>query len=271
MSRQDQSDRADIYIVHTELEWVVAKALARALDAHGYVVAPTKTLELPDRRVIDVLPADADAVIVIWPIAPTEFGMPSLELEARAAAQRGNLVQICAGHVRPAEPYPGRAPLDFKAWDPAGPRGPLRALLGRLRPLCGPPRRRPRDVTRSALNVTNALLYSLCMLAVGVIFMALGQGGRQREVQATAPPVPFLVKPEETGARVALSTAIAKSRRDEEAYVSAEPDQGPNAGGLENGYDKDLGVDPADTRIAPPPAPPPSPPPARHTPQGPER
>ena len=248
----------------------MAKALARALDAHGYVVAPTKTLELPDRRVVDASPADADAVIVIWPIAPTEFGMPALELEARAAAQRGNLVQIYAGHARPAEPYPGRTPLDFKAWDPAGKSGPLRALLRRVRPLCGPPRMRPRDATRSALNVTNALLLGVCMLAVGIIFMALGQGGRQRELQAAAPTAPA-VKPEETETRVALSTPVTKSKPEEEAYVSAESDRRSNTGGLEDGYDRDLGVDPADTRIASPPAPPPAHAPAQRAPQGPDR
>ena len=97
MPRQEQSDRTDIYIVHAPLEWQVAKAIGRALDAHGYAVAPTRTLELPDRPVANSLPADADAVIVIWPIARTEFGMPALEQPVPGpAAPRAAVVRTAA-------------------------------------------------------------------------------------------------------------------------------------------------------------------------------
>ena len=265
MLREKPTDRADIYIVHTEMEWQVAKAIGRALDAHGYVIAPTKTLELPGRRVVKTLPADADAVIVIWPIAPTEFGMPTLELEARAAARRGALVQIFAGVARPGEPYPGRAPVDFTVWDRTNTSGEFRALLRRLRPLCGPPRTRPPDVVRAT---TQTIMFATTMVALGAIFLALGQSIRRHELQASPALAP--VSPvEERDTRVALSAAIAKDKRADNATFTVEPDRA-NIGGLENGYDKDLGVDPADTVLTPPTPPPAPPAPPPRAPQGPE-
>lgn len=267
MPKKAQHERADIYIVHTELEWVVAKAMARALDACGYVVAPTKTLELPDRPVVNCLPADAAAVIVIWPIAPTEFGMPALELEARAAAERGNLVQVFAGVARPHDTYRGPPAVDFTAWDHDARSRQFRSLLRRIGPLCGGPRTRPRDEVEDTQKL---VLLGTLGVTLAAIFFALGQSSHHDQ-QASAPQPPLTPDATEPP-HVALSAAAAKGKRAQDIAFAAGPAPTENVGGPENGYDKDLGVDPADTRVPSPPAPPAPPPaPARRPVQGPDQ
>ena len=261
MLKEAQTAATDVHIVHTELEWQVAKAIARALDAHGYTVAPTRTLELPDRRLVNTLPADARAVIVIWPIARTDFGMPALELEARAAAQRGNLVQIYAGAVRPSEVHAGAPPVDFNGWDHASTGKQWRALLQRLRPLSGPPPTRPLD---TIATTQHAVLAGTFVAACGAALFALSQSGHNQE-QLVAPATP-IAQPDLVAAGVTLRAAIAKHPRPEGEADAGKADATDFGG--PDGYDADLGIDGADPRLAPQPSPPP--PPTKRPAQGPE-
>ena len=113
------------------------------------------------------------------------------------------------------------------------------------------------------------MLLGTLMVALSSIFFVLGQGSRREGRQDPTPPLP-MAAPEEPGTRVALSTTVARRKREDDANFSAEPDGPSNTGGPD-GY-KDSGLDSADPRLAPAPTSPPTPPaPVKRSVQGPER
>jgi len=198
----------DVFVVHTQMEWQIARQLVDLLVAHGYTVGASKHVERPGAVAV-ATSADARATIVIWPL---DHGLcDMLEMEARAAAQRGALVQIYAGRVRPSETYASSEPIDFTGWDYTRPGAKWEALLHRLRPLCGPPRRRPVDVIALTQKV---VLVGVLGVTVAAIFAALGQVARDgTEVAApgpllTAPEAPPIVSAEEAHAPVHVGAAV---------------------------------------------------------------
>jgi hypothetical protein len=181
------SPTIDVYVVHTQMEWQIARSMVELLTAWGYTVGASQRVELPG-CVARATPADARATVVIWPL---DLGLcDMLKLEARAAAQRGALVQIYAGRVRPDETYPGPPAVDFTAWDYTRPGARWETLIRRLTPLCGPPRSRPLDV--NGLTQKTVLIGTL-MVTLTAIVTVLGQSGRE-QVQVAAPD-PHLTAP----------------------------------------------------------------------------
>lgn len=232
MRNADQKALTDIHIVHTDSEWQIAQTIARLLDARGYSVAPSRTLDLPNHPSMDTMPNDAAAVLVIWPMTRALFDKPALE--ARAAAQSGRLIQIYAGAARPDETYAGPSPVDFSDWDlmPAGEA--WSALMRRVRRLCGAP---PKlQVNMGAVSQAVAL-YTTLVLAVGGIGYALVQSGANNDTQeaAATPPRP-IEAPDATPIRraIVMPTQVAA---DEDAEA-----RDAGLGGPED-YEKDLGVE----------------------------
>lgn len=177
----------DVFVVHTQMEWQIARSLVDLLVVHGFKVAASRHVDRPG-VVAGVTPADARATIVIWPLDSGLCDM--LEMEARAAAQRGTLVQVYAGRVRPSETYAGSSPVDFTGWDYTHPGGKWEALLNRLRPLCGPPRTRPVDINALTQKV---VLVSTLAVTLAAIIAVLGQVSR--EGVHVAVPDPLLTEP----------------------------------------------------------------------------
>ncbi|MDX2235414.1 MAG: hypothetical protein NW200_13025 [Hyphomonadaceae bacterium] len=252
----------DIYIVHMETEWQLAKTLAGYLHALGYLVSPAQKLELPAFDLAgraEALPSEACAVLVIWPSRAELFPKPALE--ARAAAQRGRLVQIYAGHERPPERYAGQPPVAFAGWDYAPTGAQWKTLLSRLKPLCGPPPKPSVDVVQT---VQWGVLCATFVAALAASVLALGQGDQRGRTIEAAPPQPIDgMTPTAEPARV-TAEAPARPLGD----VVRELATADSAYGGPETYDRDLGVDtgkaaPAD--VAPEPQPPP-----RRPPQGPE-
>jgi hypothetical protein len=239
----------DIYIVATQSEWQHARGLQRRLEDIGYTVASSTNLGAGG---LDPLPGDARAVVVIWPVRPELFQKPALE--ARAAAQRGHLVEVCAGKVRPDEGFGGPPPIHLGDWDHTGAAPAFRQLLRRLQPLCGAPPRPRLDLPAATQT---AVLGVTLGVATAAIVYALGQG--HHDVQTAAPAATAPVEPQgAANVRLAEPAVLAV------APPTADTPPPEGRGGPEE-YDRDLGVD-----IATPPAPPaPLPPPPRAT-QGPE-
>lgn len=257
-ARSRDAKPVDIYIVHMDSEWQIAQIVAGFMHEQGYVVAPTHTLALPAISGPDPMPADARAVLVIWPIRSELFPKPALE--ARAAAQRGHLLQIYAGQARPQETYPGPTPINFATWDyqAAGPQ--WAQLMNQLRKLCGPPPRPKVDV--AAATQTAVMVGTLFMAIIGAIF-ALGQSGQQPTLQA-GPDMP-IDGAQSAPAEVATS-ADARPIREVARDITA--DDKLSGGPTNEDYEKDRGVEVGKT----PPAavPEEEAPPARRPVQGPE-
>jgi hypothetical protein len=192
----------DVFVVHTQMEWHIARSLVDLLVAHGFTVGSSRHVERPG-VVAGATPGDARATIVIWPLDRGLCDM--LEMEARAAAQRGALVEIYAGRVRPSETYAGSRPVDFTGWDYTRPGMKWETLLHRLRPLCGPPRKRPVDVVAMTQKV---VLFGTLAITMTAIIAALGQVARDgtkvvaRDPMLTAPRAAPIVSPEEAPAPV---------------------------------------------------------------------
>lgn len=184
MPTSTPSAAVDVFVVHTQMEWQIARSIVELLAAHGYTVGASQRVEKPG-CVARATPADARAVVVIWPLDRGLCDM--LEMEARAAAQRGALVQIYAGRVRPSEPHAGSAPVDFTGWDYTRPGAKWAALLSRLRPLCGAPPTRPVDV--NALT-QKAVMFSTLAITLAAIVAALGQGAGE-DIEVAAPDPQF--------------------------------------------------------------------------------
>ncbi len=257
MRKTQHNDGTDVFIVHTDSEWQLAKKIAQLLEEHGYTVAQSGTRSLASRQPVDNLPSNARAVLVIWPVTRAIFDMP--EFEARIAAKDGRLLQIYAGSERPQGVYPGPAPVDFVGGDHTATGAKWLALWVGLRRLCGAPPRRPHDVIATTQSL---VLYSTLVLAVGSIAAVLLQGGHKDVLEAVAPAPPIgSVTQEVMRSAIVAPPRMARADDDEEAARAA------GLGGPE-AYDTDLGVD----EITPAPvlaAPPPPPEPVKRAPQNP--
>ncbi len=246
----------DVFIVHTDSEWQLAQKIARLLDERGYSVAHSGARSQAGRDAVESLPSNAAAVLVIWPVARAIFDMP--EFEARLAARDGRLVQIYAGAERPTEVYAGPAAVDFVGWDLTATGPKWHALMQRLRRLCGPPTKRPRDAG-AALEAT--VLYSTLVIAAGSIAAVFFQVGHNDALQASAPaPAPVGAVTQEA-LRIPIVAPPRAARDDDDAQATA----GAGLGGPED-YDTDLGVEV--TEVTPPP-PPAAPAPVKRAPQNP--
>jgi hypothetical protein len=246
MGKSHNDNQADVFIVHTDSEWQVARKLAYLLDECGYIVAHSGA------QPVNYLPSDARVVIVIWPVTDAIFEMPAFE--ARVAARDGRLVQVYAGAARPGETYDGPSAVDFAGWDLTATGSKWRALMQRLRPLCGPPPRRPVDSNAATQSL---VLYSTLVLAVGSIAAVLVQGMNHHDVEQAVAPM----APAETMTQAAVrSDIVLPPAQLEEAVEDAAPE---GLGGPER-YDRDLGVE--ESPRAPVAAPPP---PAKRAPQNP--
>jgi hypothetical protein len=223
----------DIYIIHMDSEWQIAQIIAGFMHEQGYIVAPTHTLALPARSGPDPMPADANAVLVIWPIRSELFPKPALE--ARAASQRGHLLQIYAGQARPEDTYAGPPPINFATWDyqAAGPQ--WAQLMHGLRKLCGPPPRPKVDV--SAATQTAVMVGTLFMAIIGAIF-ALGQSSQQPTLQAG--PASPIDGAQSAPAEVATD-ADARPIREVARDIGA--DDTLSGGPTNEDYEKDRGVE----------------------------
>lgn len=226
MPNSAPSPTIDVYVVHTQMEWQMARSIVELLTAWGYSVGASQRVERPG-FVANALPADARATVVIWPL---DLGLcDMLKLEARAAAQRGALVQIYAGRVRPDETYPGPAAVDFTAWDYTRPGAKWEMLIRRLTPLCGAPRSRPLDV--NGLTQKTVLVGTL-MVTLTAIVAALGQGGREHvqvatpDPQFTAPVAPPIVSVEDVREAPARMGVVLSGGPDEYKTDLGDIDQG---------------------------------------------
>lgn len=247
-----RSTLVDIYLVHTDSEWQMASRLARLMTDIGYTVASAHRAPAVGP---EPLPADAAAVIVIWPLTSALFQKPALE--ARAAAQRGHLVQICSGQARPDESYGGGKVISFAGWDYAPTGAEWKALLRQLRPLCGAP---PRPRIDPVAATPTAVIAVTVGAAVASMVFALGQSGNERQQQAAPTPRDA----PETGP-VQLAAPAPTPRATDVSDNVVLPDSG--LGGPE-AYDKDLGFE---VGVAPAEVAPEAPEPRKRDPQGPER
>ena len=262
MRKTDRDNRTDVFIVHTDSEWQLAKKIAQLLEEYGYGVAQSGTRAQAGEEPVETLPSNASAVLVIWPVTRAIFDMPAFE--ARAAALDGRLVQIYAGSARPDETYAGASPLDFVGWDLTATGARWHGLMRRLRKLCGPPPKRPLDVVATTQSL---VLYSTLVLAVGSIAAVFLELGHKDAQQATAPAAPIgsSVTEEAMRSTIVVAPRAVRALRDEDA----EAERAAGLGGPE-AYEKDLGVD--EVVLAPvleQPAPPPAPEPVRRAPQNP--
>lgn len=245
---------ADIQIVHLDSEWHVVKAMARLLHARGYRISPSRVLELPDVAPLDVAPADAAAVLVVWPVRRELFDKPALE--ARAASKRRRLVQVYAGFERPEETYDGPTGVDFSGWDFKSSGGRWDALMRRLRPLCGAPPKSQIDMVSAMPAI---VLYSTMSLAIAAGVASLLQNRPDAPGQPLQPTTASSTPP-------ALAPVIKSVAQEAETEVG-------RGGPVEYGYvnkkdDDDQGVELKPAHRAPPAPPPPEPP--KRAPQGPD-
>lgn len=225
----------DIYIVYLASEWMIASTVARFLHECGYRVEPAAKFNLPSSGA-EPVPADAYAVLVIWPIRSELFPKPALE--ARAAEQRGHLLQIYAGHERPQESYRGASPVDFAKWNYLTASPQWRALVGRVKALCGPP---PKDV-----SAPTGVFVAFLVASLGAALFALSRGEDSRPSASTEPEPTPAMEPSR------LADRNAQPVRLQDAVRAAEP-TADGLGGPEE-YNDDL-RETAVESVPPPPPP----------------
>jgi hypothetical protein len=206
-----------IYIAFAETDWPRVLPLARHLTAFGYSVGPAKALDLPERPEHEPTEADAQCVIAVW--SATSVSSAAVQYAARTALNRNALVEIRTGRAIPSERYANGSPIDFSTWEHTTREGSWRALLRRLRPICGAPPKRPLDLVEVG---PRALMLGVAGVSIMTSALMLGQSSAANEA-GKEPASLAEVKPDAVEADTRAETFAESDRRVVEFAVPKAP------------------------------------------------